>query len=69
MGKFVYFWGYYGLGFYISIDIELIITENYMQFRLTFYIKLVSFKNIDILPIDGLKSTKFRAYGHMVFGS
>ena len=34
--------------------------------ELTFLnIKLVLFKNIHILPIDGLKSTKFRAFAHM----
>ena len=47
MGNFVNFWGYYGLSFHILIDIELQITEN-IQFRLTFDVKLVSFKNINI---------------------
>ena len=47
MEYFVNFWGYYGLRFHISIDIVLQMTEN-MQFTLTFNIKLVSFKNIDI---------------------
>ena len=28
MGNFVNYWGYYGLSFYILIDIELYITEN-----------------------------------------
>ena len=39
-------------------------TEN-MRLRLTFHIKLVLFKNIDILPIYGLKLTKFRVYAHI----
>ena len=33
-----------------------------MKFRLTFHIKLVSFKNIDIWLIYGLESIKFVAY-------
>ena len=33
-----------------------------VQFRLTFHIKLVSFKNIDICPIYGPKSIIFGAY-------
>ena len=37
-----------------------------MPFWLTFHIKLVSFKNIDISLIYGLKSTKFRAYAHIL---
>ena len=32
------------------------------KFRLTFHIKLVSFKNIDICPIYGSKSIIFDAY-------
>ena len=39
-GKFCSFFGYNGLSFHISIDIELYITQN-MQFRLTFYIKVI----------------------------
>ena len=38
-----------------------------MQFRLTFHIKLVLFKNIDIRPIYGLKSTKFHAYSFLAY--
>ena len=41
-----------------------------MEFKLTFHIKMVSFKNIDIWPIYGPKSIKFGAYtkyGHIVF--
>ena len=32
--------------------------------RLTFHIKLVSFKNINILPIYWLKTIKFGVYAH-----
>ena len=40
-----------------------------MQFRLTFHIKLVLFRNIDIRPIYGLKSTKFHAYSFLAHNS
>ena len=43
------------------VDIELIFIEN-VKFRLTFHIKLVSFKNIDICPIYGPKFIIFGAY-------
>ena len=42
------------------------------MFKLSFHIKLVSFKNIDIWSINGPKSIKFGAYakyGHMFFGA
>ena len=42
-----------------------------MYFKLSFHIKLVSFKNLDIWSINGPKSIKFGAYakyGHMFFG-
>ena len=64
MGNFVHFWGYYGPSFHISIYIKLKITVN-MQFRLTFHIKLVLFKNINSWLIYGLEPTKFRAFVHL----
>ena len=63
MGNFVHLWQFYGLNIHISTDIEPLLTQN-MKFRHTFYIKLVSFKHIDIRPIFG-------AYVHIwaiVFG-
>ena len=36
-----------------------------MKFGLTFHIKLVLSKNIDIWPIYGTKSTKFDAYAQI----
>ena len=50
--------------FVFEVMMASVSTEN-MRFRLTFHIKLVLFKNIDILPIYGLKLTKFRVYAHI----
>ena len=48
MGDFGHFCDYLTT----EVDIELIFIEN-VTLRLTFHIKLVSFKNIDICSIDG----------------
>ena len=48
----------------LSIYIELLFIEN-VKVRLTFHIKLVSFKNIIIFPIYGPKSIIFGAYAHI----
>ena len=70
MDNFVHFWWSFRLSVHNSTDIEL---TEYMKFRLTFHIKLVSFKNIDIRPIYEPKSIKFSAYAQiwpfLVFGS
>ena len=63
--RFVHFlWSYPPYSIAISLDIELLVIENIL-FRLTFLLKVVSFKNIDIWLNYGPKTIKFGARAHI----
>ena len=70
MGVFVHFLQLFDHRIHSCVDIELILIDN-VKFRLNFYMKLVSFKNIDTCPIYGPKSYLVRIpkYGLMPYNT